>query len=257
MIDHLSPSSINLWISAPALWLVQYVHGVRSSGPAAWRGIAVERAIVGAIRGGLSVDEATAEALTQFDVEAAKNGEITPAEKAETIGEIGAEIPDIVGVALPQVSAILESLGGISHTQNRLESDLGCGLPVIGYADIMTGNGTVVDLKVARSIPGGISTAKGSHLRQVAFYANAAGTGKAALLYLSKPPRSKASHNGVRMIEIPPDVQHSQLRNLSAAAKSLAAAIKAGPDLVQSIVAPDYDSYLWDSRTRAKAEEVW
>ena len=66
-IGHLSASSINLWANAPDVWVMQYMFGKRTGmGPAAWRGICSEDAVVQTLLGG-DQDAAIATALAKFD----------------------------------------------------------------------------------------------------------------------------------------------------------------------------------------------
>ena len=45
-IDHLSPSSINAYISDPCIWIMRYLYGFRNGGgPAMWRGTCVDHAV--------------------------------------------------------------------------------------------------------------------------------------------------------------------------------------------------------------------
>jgi len=43
-IDHLSPSSLNLWRASPGLWSARYLAGFKDESAATWRGHAVEAA---------------------------------------------------------------------------------------------------------------------------------------------------------------------------------------------------------------------
>ena len=66
-IDHLSASSINLWANAPDVWVMQYLFGKRTGmGPAAWRGICSEDAVVDTLLGE-DQEAAIAKALAKFD----------------------------------------------------------------------------------------------------------------------------------------------------------------------------------------------
>ena len=75
-ITHLSPSSLALYRSEPALWVLSYLYKVRDEdgNAAMWRGTAVEGGL-DKILGGDSVEGATRAALDSFDLNAA--GEIT------------------------------------------------------------------------------------------------------------------------------------------------------------------------------------
>ena len=66
-IDHLSASNINLWANAPDVWVMQYLYGKRTAmGPAPWRGICVEDAVVEILCGGKET-EALDRAMEKFN----------------------------------------------------------------------------------------------------------------------------------------------------------------------------------------------
>ena len=51
-LTHLSASSINLYANAPDVWVVSYLFGRKTPmGPAAWRGICTEDAVVQILMG--------------------------------------------------------------------------------------------------------------------------------------------------------------------------------------------------------------
>src|SRR5688572_30482018 len=69
-IEHLSPSSLNLWVAAPGLWTLRYLAGVKDEGsPAMWRGSAVEDGFSHLLRG-RAMAEAEAAALNSFELNA-------------------------------------------------------------------------------------------------------------------------------------------------------------------------------------------
>jgi hypothetical protein len=66
-LTHLSASSINLYASAPDVWVVSYLFGRKTPmGPAAWRGICTEDAVVQILMGD-SETAAIDQALEKFD----------------------------------------------------------------------------------------------------------------------------------------------------------------------------------------------
>ena len=66
-IDHLSNSSISLWESNPAQWVMNYLlKETRPASAAMWRGIAVEDAVVDVLNGN-DVEQAIQDAEKAFD----------------------------------------------------------------------------------------------------------------------------------------------------------------------------------------------
>ena len=49
-VSHLSASTINLWISNPAMCLMKIAGFSSEAGPAAWRGIGVDRAVTALVQ---------------------------------------------------------------------------------------------------------------------------------------------------------------------------------------------------------------
>jgi hypothetical protein len=80
-LTHLSASSINLYASAPDVWVVSYLFGRKTPmGPAPWRGICVEDAVVQILMGD-SETAAIDQALAKFDKRFPIGDEKTSAER--------------------------------------------------------------------------------------------------------------------------------------------------------------------------------
>jgi hypothetical protein len=65
-IDHLSPSSLNLWRASPGLLTARYLAGLKDENAAMWRGHAIGTGLARLFRGG-SIGEARSAALDRFD----------------------------------------------------------------------------------------------------------------------------------------------------------------------------------------------
>jgi len=176
-IKHLSPSSLNLWSSAPGIWTLRYLAKVQDEGaPAMWRGTAVERGLEIVLRGG-PVEEAQAFALKAF--EDAALGQIT-----DDLDRERAMIPGMVARAADWHADMLgsKSIEPLAATQLRVETWLsGVSIPVIGYVDFTFMDGADVDLKTTKACP---SKPKPDHLRQIALYRYARSR-PGALLYVT------------------------------------------------------------------------
>jgi hypothetical protein len=80
-LTHLSASSINLYANAPDVWVVSYLFGRKTPmGPAAWRGICTEDAVVQILMGD-SETAAIDKALEKFDKRFPIGDEKTSAER--------------------------------------------------------------------------------------------------------------------------------------------------------------------------------
>jgi hypothetical protein len=75
-IPHLSASSLNLWRSAPGIWALRYVRGIKDGGnPAMWRGSAVENGLA-ALLHGRTLEQAIYIAEQSFDMNVKENTRI-------------------------------------------------------------------------------------------------------------------------------------------------------------------------------------
>lgn len=168
-IEHLSPSSLNCWRSAPGIWALRYLARIKDDGNAAmWRGSAVENGLAALLRGASS-ELALSTALQAFDLNAA--GVIT----------------DEIAVERTLIQPMLEQCktwrppADLNATQLRVEYSFeAIPVPIIGYLDFAF-DGIDVDLKTTKAIP---STPRADHIRQVALY-RAARNRDGGLLYVS------------------------------------------------------------------------
>lgn len=196
-IEHLSPSSLNLWHSAPGLWGLRYLAKVKSDGNAAmWRGSAVENGLAAFLRGANEHD-AQCIALNGFELNC--QGEITDAIEEELA----------LIAPMMQQCFLWEPPSTLNAAQLRVEHWFdGISIPVIGYLDFAF-EGIDVDLKTTKACP---SKPRADHTRQVALYRAARGR-RGALLYVTDKRKA--------YFEIEDDVAANALSDLEADARSL------------------------------------
>ncbi len=168
-ISHLSPSSLNLWRSAPGIFALRYIAGMKDGGNAAmWRGNAVETGLAALLRGETPF-EALDAAHMNFDLNAM--GVIDEANEPERA---------LIGPMLAQC-AKWEAPSDLNATQLKIEYWLGSTpIPVIGYIDLCF-DGIDVDLKTTKALP---SAPRFDHIRQVSLY-RAARAKSGGLLYIT------------------------------------------------------------------------
>jgi len=178
-IDHLSASSINLWTNAPDLWVMQYLHGIRTPmGPAPWRGICVEDAVVHVLMGG-SEAEAIQMAHDKFDKRFVIGDETTTKERDMIQPMIQQSIEELMEFGKPEFADQENKQEKISITA---KGD-GWSIPVIGYLDLVfPQHGAVIDLKTTGRIPSKMSA---EHQLQRCIYAAAKGNMAVKFLYVS------------------------------------------------------------------------
>lgn len=235
-IKHLSPSSLNLWLSQPAMWALKYVHGYKDeAGPAMARGTAVEAGMQVLLTGG-SVDGAVTAAHVNYDLNQPEPGDERDAERA------------LIEPMVRQVALVTEGWPRPVSYQRKVEAlyEGVATLPIIGYLDFELED-CVVDLKTTKALPG---KARIEHVRQVGLYARA--TNKPVNLLYVTPKKSG-------LISVSPEDAEAGWRQLKAAARALERTLTASPtaDALAEFFVPDFDSYHWDEKSISKAKEVY
>jgi hypothetical protein len=185
-LTHLSASSINLYASAPDVWVVSYLFGRKTPmGPAAWRGICTEDAVVQILMGD-SETAAIDQALEKFDKRFPIGDEKTSAERRRIQPMTQLAIEELVEFGKPEFPEDEE------HPQEKIsitaKGEEGWSIPVIGYLDLVyPQHGVVIDLKTTGRIP---STMSAEHQLQRAIYAKAKGNMSVRFLYVSEKKTS-------------------------------------------------------------------
>jgi hypothetical protein len=168
-IEHLSPSSLNLWRDSPGIWALRYLKRIKDEGSAAmWRGTAVENGLAGLLRG-VPIDEACTMAEMNF--------------LQNSAGEVSEDIDTERELIAPMVKECSrwQPPSDLNATQIKVEYFFDAvPIPVIGYVDFCF-DGIDVDLKTTKACP---SSPRPDHIRQVSLY-RAARNRKGALLYVT------------------------------------------------------------------------
>jgi len=177
-IGHLSASSLNLWSNAPDVWVMQYLHGLRTAmGPAPWRGICVEDAVVATLQGG-SEQDAIKASLEKFDKRFLIGDDKTTKERDLIEPMIQLAVEELKEFGTP---AFPED-GGQEKISITAKGD-GWEIPVIGYLDLVfPQHGVVIDLKTTTRVPSSMSA---EHRLQRAIYQKAKGNMGVKFLYCS------------------------------------------------------------------------
>jgi hypothetical protein len=238
-IEHLSPSTCNLFAASPAMFVLQKLMKVRSPvGAAAHRGTAVESGIVAFLEGA-SAKDAVEVAQQEFAKLTALSGDPRREKEEAAIG-------DMVLTGIKE----LRDYGKPSSTQGKIEYKVeGLAVPMIGFYDLEWDNhGVLTDLKTTHALPSKIST---SHARQVALYRAARGDNlDARITYVT--PKKSATY----VLENP----REHLAALEKIALTIQRFLSLSDDakVLASYVVPEVDSfYFADPIARKAAYEVW
>lgn len=239
-IQHLSPSSCNMFVGNPAAFILTKCIGVSNKvGAAAHRGTAVETGVVHGLVKGASDDECVSVAKLEFSKLTAMN--LDPRMEKEQ----GA-VPDMVRVGLAE----LRDYGPPSSVQGKIEYRVeGLAVPLVGYYDIEWANHKIlIDIKTTHALPSKIST---NHARQVALYTAAKGSSlDARITYIT--PKKSATYR-LENVE-----QHVQSLSRIALAIQTFLSKSSDPMELASMTVPDVDSfYFSDPVTRQKVFEIW
>jgi hypothetical protein len=238
-ITHLSPNSLNLFASEPALWVLQYLLGRKFGvGCAAHRGSAAEVGVqAGLLEIGRPVEECQQLALASYDRLTALSADSRRAKEREAI-------PGIVAIALNE----LRQYGTLTAYQGRVVNRFeDVPVDILGYFDFeFAGAGVIVDLKTSLRLASEIST---PHARQVAHYI-AGGNREGRLCYAT--PAKLA----VYRLENPA-VHRAAMNNVARRLQRFLS-ISADPMELAGIVTPRVDEFWWsDPMARAAALEVY
>ena len=239
-IEHLSPSSCNLFTASPSAFVMQKVLGKRSSvGAAAHRGTAVEAGIAFALNSNGDVNGAIDVTKTEFNRLSSLSTD--PRQDKEA-----AALADMVIVGYKE----LAGYGKPSSMQGKIEYKVeGLAVPMIGFYDFeWEHHGVLVDLKTTHALPSKIST---NHARQVALYVAARGDNlDARITYVtSKKSATYQLENKREHVEALGRIALTIQRFLS---------ITDDPYELASLIVPDVDSfYFGDATSRQQAFDIW
>lgn len=243
-IDHLSASSVNLFIAQPALWCASYLMKKRPPvGPAAHRGNAIECGVeAGLFDPELPVEECQKMALAKFHALTRLSADHRIEKERDTIAPS-------VEVALAELRQYGVPEKPEDGRQHKIEIMLeGVPVPVVGYLDFIWPNhGIIADLKSVGRIPAEISEA---HARQGALYLRHGSNLQMRFAYVS--PKKIA----VYVLE---DAAANLASFVSAAqAIERLLSLSDDPEHLTRCFAPDLSSFYWgDQSARRIAQEIW
>jgi PD-(D/E)XK nuclease superfamily len=239
-IEHLSPSSCNLFVASPAAFVMQKVMGKRSSvGASAHRGTAVEAGIAFAMNSSGDVAGAIETCKQEFNRLTSLSTD--PRQEKEA-----AAIADMVIVGYKE----LAGYGKPTSMQGKIEYKVeGLAVPMIGFYDFAwEDHGILIDLKTTHALPSKIST---SHARQVALYIAALGDNMSARVTYVTSKKSAT-------YELENKREHVEALGKIALTIQRFLGITDDPCELASLVAPDVDSfYFGDTTSRQQAFDIW
>ena len=224
-IAHLSPSAVNMFTGSPSAWIAKALLGHKfKSGPAMWRGIAVEDAISDYIFKDASPDDCIGIAKDKFD---RMKGTVNLSADVErererldryVINGIDSvlEMHNEFGVGQPQLPPSNTTFNG------QWEVGLPCRfgdqhdekIDVIGYLDFLyandVGKHTIIDLKTTARIP---SEWPVHHAMQASFYKRAHGNSPDVyFVYVS--PKDEGKPNAYHILKLDDETYNRELKRM-------------------------------------------
>lgn len=245
-IDHLSASSVNLFVAQPALWCASYLLKKRPAvGPAAHRGTAIEHGVeCGLFDPEMAVSECQKRASEKFHSLTRLSADPRIAKERETVAPS-------VEVALTELRqyGVPDEVDPLFGRQHKIILELpGVAVPVWGFLDFQwSEHGIIGDLKSTARIPSEISDA---HARQGSLYGNSGSNLQVRMIYVS--PKKVAAY----IVED----RERHLAEFVRAAQAIERLLSLSDDgeKLTRCFAPDLSSFYWgDASARALAHEIW
>lgn len=189
-LKHSSPSSLNMWASAPCAWIARYLFDKKLSfGVAAQIGVLTETVIVDTLCGA-SFDESLTAAKKKFLKDNALNTSMKDRERIDDIEAMANQALEYLKpLGEPEFKHTIK--GREQQSISLLCNGDGWELPIIGFLDLVyPKEGLIIDIKTTLRIPSELSPA---HARQGAIYSKAKGNMACKMLYCS--PKKYAVHS--------------------------------------------------------------
>lgn len=243
-IDHLSASSINLFVAEPAMWAMQKLMGRKSGvGAAAHRGTSIEAGV----EMGLFEPDAPVEACQELAQ--ARFNQLTVLSGDPNRDKEAAAIAPSVAIALKELRQYGVPSAADGNRQHRIETRIdGVSIPFIGWLDFwFQDHAIIVDLKTQLRLASKISE---PHARQGAIYHAAHGNAEIRFAYVT-PQKI-----GVYRLDDP----RTHLNAVAHIAQSIERflGLSSDPEELTRSLSPNFDSFYWnDPTTRALGREVW
>jgi hypothetical protein len=234
-----SPSSLNLFATSPALYVLERILGKKQAvGAVAHRGTAVEAGVAVGLADPAADPKACVEAaLAKYDTLMALSGDPRK-------DDVRKGIPAMVELALDE----LRPYGIPTRVQDYIEwRPEGLHCPIVGYLDFAWDqHGILTDLKTTEACPSQIRTA---HARQVALYASSDNMA-ARVTYVT--PKKRATYEAENLRD-----HRAALHRIALACERFLA-LSDDPMFFAGIVVPDVDHfYFAPPLVRQAAFELW
>ena len=239
-IEHLSASTLNLFVLEPAYCLLKLSGFQMDAGPAAWRGKGVDRAAtLAAFDKTKTVDELLEVASSVFDEE---DKESQSQQNQEKVTKEKKNLTRYVEVATRFYRGLDQSP---IDEQQKIECNIdGIEVPYVGFYDLLYPD-SVRDIKTVGAMPSKLSEA---HARQVSMYGMATER---------QPWIDYIGVKEARPIKI--DRVEYWVKQTETIANTLKNVLSLSDDFAEccQLFYPNFDHWIWSENTKAAATKIW
>lgn len=253
-IDHLSASSINTYISDPAMWCMRYLFDYKHGGnPAMWRGTCVDHA-VGHIYGlgNQNLLLSKEEAIKESEIEYLRLLNYCKKEYPDQIidkDKYAKEkklVPTFAKVAID----FYGKLGTPTSYQREINLELeSIPVPIKGYIDLQYED-IVRDIKTTMRYPYNVTDA---HARQVSVYAKALGSDHAILDYIVITSKAK---DVISKPVFDIDDHIKAVEDIALAIMNLLSYSNEKTEIAK-LFYPNFESWMWGEDEIKYAKSIW
>lgn len=257
-VNHLSPSAVNMFTQSPSAWIAKALLGHKfSSGPAAWRGIAVEEGLNKYIFEGADPKLCHDIALEKFDkLKGGLNMDMDVERERDRlyrymVNSMDAmlELTNEFGIGQPQLPPVNGSWNG------QWEVGLPCRfgeqhdekIDVIGYLDFLYANDankhSIVDLKTTGRIPSQWSPA---HAMQASFYKRAHGKNP-DVYFVYASPKEDDKPNKFSIMKLDDETYTESLARMKSNIERMSRLLRLSDDpfVLAEAIPHDDESFYW------------
>lgn len=245
IIEHHSPSSLNMFAAQPSMFVLERILGYKQVvGVQAHRGVAVEAGVVlGMIKPETLIEDCCKAALIRYD-------ELTALSIDDRVRKVRDTIADMVKQGLVEVAGYGIPSGVQGYVEWKPDGLL---LPIVGYYDLFwQQHRIVIDLKTTEKCP---SEIKVPHARQVALYSHCMrnGDGNSVEGRITYVTPKKTVTYGVDNIS-----EHlDSLRQIALKVEKFLS-LSDDPMFFVDMTVPDLEHFYWKSpEARSLAYQYW
>jgi len=251
-IEHLSPASINAFVTNKPMWIMRYLFKYRDGGgPAMWRGTAVDHAVgslYSADNKAASITDAMALAEQEFD----NQKEICNNHYPDTIiDQVKLEKEQAnLDLFAKEALSFYTRLGAPTEYQKTVYLDLeSIPVPIKGIVDLQYGS-IVRDIKTTMRLP---SKVPATHARQLAIYAAATQSDHAYADYVVVTSRTRD------VVSRPIENIKDRLSEAESIALAITRLLSVSNDKheIAGLCFPDFESWMWGDTEKEFAKTIW